>query len=63
MEVIPGFTLLQKKPFSSLVINENLTLFSTDLGPNVVFYTIELKTNQPKFNFESENFFVGKISL
>jgi hypothetical protein len=34
--VIPGFTLVQRKPQLSLVIDENFTLFSAYLGANVL---------------------------
>jgi hypothetical protein len=42
--VIPGFTLVQKKPRLSLVSDENWTLFSTDLEANV----LNLKKNNGK---------------
>jgi hypothetical protein len=45
VKVIPGFTLVQRKPWLSLVIDENLTIFSTDLEANVLNLFYKTKTN------------------
>jgi hypothetical protein len=72
--VISGFTLVQRKPRLSLVIDENFTLFSIKNSQLVshfctfilfygVFYEIDLKTNLTKFNFEGESIFLwGKLA-
>jgi hypothetical protein len=36
--VIPGFTMVQRKPWLSLVIDENFTLFSIYLRANVLIF-------------------------
>ncbi len=44
---VPGSSLVQRKPQLYLVIDENLTLFSTDLGANVLNFN-KIKNNGKK---------------